>query len=65
MSEREYEVVEPMVAANIFHVRARNRQEAIEKVLRNEHEYVEMADATPKCSLRISDAHLIRKAKRP
>lgn len=65
MSDREYEVIEPMVAANVFTVRARNRQEAIEKVLRNEHEYVEMADAAPKRSLRVTDAHLIRKAKRP
>lgn len=35
MAEYEFEVVEPMVTENIYYVRARNRAEALEKVLDN------------------------------
>jgi hypothetical protein len=62
--EREYEVTEPMVAANVFTVRARTRREAVEKVLRNEVDDTETTEAFPKRPLRESDARLVRPRKR-
>ena len=61
MAEREYEVTEPVVAANVFVVRARTRQEAIEKVANGEREYGVTTEAWPRRPLRVSDARLIRK----
>jgi hypothetical protein len=45
--EREYEVIEPMVTANIYVVRARNRAEAIERVQNHQHHDVYKEDVTP------------------
>jgi heme oxygenase len=36
MTDHEYEVAEPMVTTNYYRVRARNRAEAIEKVMNQE-----------------------------
>ena len=55
-AERQYVVTELMVAANVFHVTARTRQEAIEKVLRNEHDWSETTDVHPARPLRADDA---------
>lgn len=60
-AERQYVVTEPMVAANVYYVTARTRQEAVEKVLRHEHDGAESIDAHPTRPLRADDARLLRR----
>lgn len=49
-----------MTTANVYFVTAETRAEAIEKVLRHEHDYVAMADARPVRPLTVRDARLER-----
>ena len=60
MTEREYVVVEPMRTANVFFVTARTRREAIEKVKRDEYDWVGQDEVMPVRLMTIRDARPVR-----
>lgn len=61
-TERQYVVTEPMLVANVYYVTARTRQEAVEKVLRHEHDWSETTGAHPTRPLRVDDARVLRRS---